>query len=115
MLLRAPSIHEAAQFGNREQANQDSHKLSSLPYQLLAARIAEATLRHKSALVVDNRQNVIKRRFEQFFAAFLGATGPGAAASVTIEPKGDDHWVHCTVRTGDRVLGGTELQFTLRA
>ena len=115
VLLRAPSIHEAAQFGNREQANQDSHKLSSLPYQLLAARIAEATLRHKSALVVDNRQNVIKRRFEQFFAAFLGATGPGAAASVTIEPKGDDHWVHCTVRTGDRVLGGTELQFTLRA
>lgn len=118
VLLRAPSAHEAAQFGNRDQANSDSRKMSSLPFQLLASHIAATTLRHKAALVADGDLDAMRRRFETFLKALVGDTGAGATATVTVEPDPKDRdttWVHCSVRTGSHVLGGAEVQFSLPA
>jgi type VI secretion system protein ImpC len=116
LLLRAPSIHRPPQFGSRDQANAESRKLSSLPFQLLVARIAECTIRHKTNLVGDGNSTAIQQRFEQFLQAMLGDTGAGARAKVVVEP--DDNpsggcWLHCSVRTGNLLLGGTDVEFSL--
>ena len=116
ILLRAPSTHEPQRFGNREQANAESRKMSGLPYQLLAARISEAILRHKPTLVGDGQAAAMQQRFERFLHALVADTGSGAACSVTVEPDPEQentNWVHCTIRTGQQVLGGTELNFSL--
>lgn len=118
LLLRAPSIHKPPQFGNRDQTNAESRKLSSLPFQLLVARIAECTIRHKTNLVGDGNPAAMQQRFEQFLQAMLGDTGAGASAKVAVEP--DDNpsggcWLHCSVRTGNLVLGGTDVEFSLHS
>jgi len=117
-LLRAPSIHEAAQFGDRDEANRSSRLLSSLPYQLLVTRLAEITIRHKPSLVAAGEIGSLQTRFEAFLLAVIGDTGSGAAATVTVEADTKDRdttWLHCAIRTGNQVLGGVDVEFTLRA
>lgn len=117
-LLRAPSMHEAAQFGSRGDANSNSRLLSSLPYQLLVSRLAEITIRHKPKILAAAPPDALKEQFEAFLQAVLGDTGSGATTAVTVAPDPEDRettWLHCALRTGSHVLGGVDVEFTLPA
>ncbi|HEX5052850.1 MAG TPA: type VI secretion system contractile sheath large subunit [Planctomycetota bacterium] len=98
-VLLAPTVH-------RPGKNEQHARRGTLAHQLLAARIGEMIVRNKAALVVPGDMQGSAANFTRFLSGLLADTGPGAA--VDVQPQGTT--LVLAMRTGSRVLGGTELQ-----
>lgn len=101
-VLLAPTAHAPSKA-------EEEGKVGSLAYQLTAARIAEAVMRAKGALMTANDAESTVASFEAFLNALLSDTGPGATAMARV--NGDR--LEIALRTGREVLNGAEFQMAL--
>jgi len=102
-VLRAPTLHRAPRGGRLS---------SSLPYQLLAARLATAVLGQRTGLAGKSSPE-IQQTLERFASELLADTGGGARAAVAVSEDPDDPSrlvVSLDLRTGRRVLGGARVE-----
>lgn len=98
-VMLAPMVHKPSKA-------EEEGKLGTLAYQLLAARLGETLISHKSKLVVQGDANASAQNVAKFMAGLLANTGPGA----NIDIQGDENQLVLTIRTGKDLLGGVELQ-----
>lgn len=101
-VLLAPTAHQPSKA-------EEEGKHGALAYQLTAARIGEAIMRAKGALMVANDAETTVTNFENYLNALLSDTGAGATAMARV--RGDT--LEIALRTGRDVLNGVELQLGL--
>ncbi len=112
--LVAPTVHRPGRFPD-DPHGQAARLLSSLPYQLAAARLAVLASHARSQLMGDTPAE-LAAAMESWLGGVLVATGPGAAIGVRVEPDADDpsrNWLVIDARTGTSVLGGESFGFDL--
>jgi hypothetical protein len=100
-ITRAPTAHRAPE--------DEPRFVSSLPYQLVAARIASGLLSARERLVAGGDPEGARQRVERYALALVGDTGPGASATATLVEGEAGPEVEVEVRTGKAVLGGVTL------
>jgi type VI secretion system protein ImpC len=93
-------------------------RVIALPYQLLAARIAQAVSRFKPQLAGSSSVEETRTRLGRFVQELIADTGAGAFVDVQLRPDGehaDQQVASLELRTGKAVLGGigVELAFTI--
>jgi type VI secretion system protein ImpC len=93
-------------------------RVIALPYQLLAARIAQAVSRFKPQLAGLSSVEETRARLGRFVQELIADSGAGAAVDVQLRPDSehaDQQVATLEVRTGKAVLGGigVELAFTI--
>lgn len=118
MLMRGPSLHLAKTFGNDPATNERSAQTSILAFQLLAARLGSVVMEAKPMLTRDPGEAAIQLAFEQFLSSILGDSGPGLRVQVQVMPDPTDpgmNMIGFTVKTGQAILGGTEVTLGVRA
>ena len=98
-VMLAPMVHKPSKA-------EEEGKLGTLAYQLLAARMGETLISHKSKLVVQGDASATAQNVAKFIAGLLADTGPGA----NIDIQGDENQLVLSIRTGKDLLGGVELQ-----
>lgn len=89
---------------------------TSLPYNLLAARVAQVMIRAKPTLATGYDDAEIGQRATRFLRDLLADTGPGASAGARVEPDPDEpsrRLLALSVGTGRGVLGGVDLSLDL--
>lgn len=89
---------------------------TSLPYNLLAARVAQVMFRAKPALTTGYDDAEIGQRVTRFLHDLLADTGPGASAGARVEPDPDEpsrRLLALSIGTGRGVLGGVDLSLDL--
>jgi type VI secretion system protein ImpC len=106
-VFRAPTLHRAPRGGRLT---------SSLPYQLLAARLATAILAQKGRLA-GMPEPEIQATLEGLVENLLADTGRGAAVKVSVSEDPEQParlFVMLELRTGKSVLGGAPVDLGFR-
>jgi type VI secretion system protein ImpC len=113
LCLKTPTVHAAGRLPDGY--DPDLAELwSSLPYQLMAARVASALADAKPGLVAGVGAETAAERVGNFLRSLMADTGPGAGASVRAIADPDRPGatlLEIQVKTGRQVLGGVTLAF----
>lgn len=113
VVFRAPMLHRPAYSQNEAKARA-ARRMSTLPYQLLASRVADLLGRNKARLTGGASPQAAGQALQAFLQGIVAGTGPGAASKVELR-QGDDGTLlaDLELRTGRNVMGGTTLAFTI--
>ena len=114
-VLQAPTLRKPPKY-NGVEADSMSRSMVSLPYQLLASRIAAYLADQKSQLTSGKSPQEIETNFGEVLQELLAGTGHGSHVNVKLEkdpnpPRRD--YITLDLRTGQDILNGASLYFSL--
>ena len=112
-LFRAPVLHRPPNY-SREDATTKSRLMATLPYQMLASRVADMLSRSKAALAGGASADEVKRTLQAMLLVLIADTGPRAGVGVELRQEGGQLFADLHIRTGARVMNSVELNFTIQ-
>jgi len=111
-LFRAPILHRPPHY-SREDATEQSRVMATLPYQMLASRVADMLGRSKAALAGGASADEVKGTLQALLLVLIADTGPQAGVGVELRQEGSQLLADLHIRTGARVMNSVELNFTI--
>jgi type VI secretion system protein ImpC len=113
-LLYAPTVRKPPRFTDSE-SNRQSRAMTSLPYQLLASRVAMAISENKKSLISGKTPQEAQQSFTEFLTELLADTGPGAQVNVDVQHNPDypdRDILNIDLQTGRYVLNGARINLS---
>ena len=111
-LFRAPIVHRPPNYSDRE-ATRQGRLLSTLPYQMLASRIADLLFRSRASLPDGGSAEEVKRMLQAALLVLLADTGPEVGVEVKLRQQDGRPVADLRLRTGRKVLNSVELNFAI--
>lgn len=113
-ITRAPSLLRARRY-NDASVNVQSQIMSSFPYQMLTARLAQLIQCNRTALLGDRHPAEVNDRLETFLLGLLRDTGAGAKAEVQMMADPDNPsrmMATVNLQFGRKILSGADIELT---
>lgn len=114
-VTRAPSLLRPRHYGDAS-ANVQSQIMSSFPYQLLTARVAQLIQCNRTALLGDRHPSEVSERLENYLYGLVRDSGRGAKVEVQLMANPDNPsrmMVTLSVQMGRDILNGADIELTL--